>query len=65
MIIKWSSLVEEITRPDKQSGASGFQIVTVLGVYFWGFLRKVVEQNDTIVTSRFMQLEKVGRVLLR
>ena len=31
MIIKWSSLVGEITRPDKMSG---FQIVTVFVVYF-------------------------------
>ena len=34
MIIIWSSLVGEITRPDKMSGASGFQIVTVFVVYF-------------------------------
>ena len=34
-------------------------------VYNWFFLLKVVRQNDTDMKSHFMQLEKVGRGLLR
>ena len=42
-----------------------YKLLAEVKVVYSCLLQKVVRQNDTVVMSRFMQLEKVGCGLLR